>query len=580
MRNSFRNSIRFKLLCITLTIILFSLLVLCYVSYRFVYSANSSSYYEAGTMLLSQAQKRVEELMLSAQSTIDAIQVNTQIQEALQHSGSPDYSLSDQLDDMRNLKNEFISYELAGYISGIRFVYENNENLASKSKPITLDRDIFLSMTSDQRARLSGTQKLNYIWLTDDLSSLGIKDGSEYIAISGTVRNFKYYEQILGYTIVLQRKDLYVDFLADSISSESRAMFILVDSQNHPICVYGNLPEYQDLEKYPGLNAYAPGNDVLQLSVPVSANGWKLIMLLSMDEFQTGIRHYLVFIISIAAIIALVAVAASIIINNHLIIRRVAKIVNTMDSIGQSEDMESRISITGHDEISLIEQHFNGMIDKLSESRKTEHQMIENDKINQMKLIHAQINPHFLYNTLNTIYWSAQDKDFKSVQTMIKSLSNFYKTGFQPYSDTSTLANEILHVQEYIALINISKKLSIHLDVDIPDELRDLSVPHFLLQPIIENCVIHGFRQQEDGTISLHMEKNDVSYKLTIKDNGLGLPDSIRPSDESGSHYGLKNIQRHLSLYYNGQAGLSIQNIAPQGCLVTITIPLNDIIEH
>lgn len=576
MNKNVKNSISRKLLAITLTIVLVSLLILCFVSYRFVYTTNSSSYRKSGTLLLSQAQKQLEELMSSAQSTIDAVHGNPQMQEIIQHSADPDYSLSDQLDDMHDIQKVLPSYKLSNNISDIHFIYERGGTLASISKPITLDRILFLNAMSERSQQLPAKQNNRYVWLTDNLTSLGISDGSDYIALAGTMRSIRNYNQVLGYTLVLQRKDLYISCLSEVLSPASNMAFVLYDQQGKTICSCGSIPEFRINEDIASYNSNLHNADILHLSVPVSSNGWTLSLYLSMDEFTTSVDRYLTFMFFTVVLITISAVAISKLIYNRLIMRRVRQIVSTMDDIGQNDNMARKINISGSDEISSIERHFNSMIDKLYQFRIHEQQMAKNDRINQIKLIHAQINPHFLYNILNTIYWIAQDEDYKSVQKMIKSLSNYYKTGFQPYSESSTFATQITHIQEYVSLINTSKKLCIRLIINIPDKFMEMSVPHFLLQPIVENCIIHGFNQQNDGTISISAHVQAEYIELKIADNGKGLADNKSPSKDSETHYGLENVRRNLELYYNGQADLSLQNSESGGCLVTMHLPIKE----
>ena len=150
------------------------------------------------------------------------------------------------------------------------------------------------------------------------------------------------------------------------------------------------------------------------------------------------------------------------------------------------------------------------------------------------------------------------------------------RAGFRLQSETGSIQNEIEHVQEYIALINLSKKRHYRMKVEMDESIRDMPVPHFILQPIVENCVIHGFGSRENGNIDIRAQRIGDSIRIDIEDDGVGFPEKDLPNfSDSGSRFGLESIRRHFLLCYGNRASISVGNAKThKGCIVKLVFPI------
>jgi two-component system sensor histidine kinase YesM len=203
----------------------------------------------------------------------------------------------------------------------------------------------------------------------------------------------------------------------------------------------------------------------------------------------------------------------------------------------------------------------------------------------RLSLLQAQINPHFLYNTLDTINWEAKRAKARTISYMIEQLSDFLRLSLNNGSEKTTVKQEIQHVQAYF---NIQKKRmedNVRLEIFAPGNLNRAECLNLILQPIVENAVVHGLAQKEDGTGSITISGNieDDIVRLWIDDNGVGFPpnkiddlitsfNDVENADSADS-FGLMNVHSRIRMAYGEPYGLSLCNQKTGGARVTLTFP-------
>ena len=218
---------------------------------------------------------------------------------------------------------------------------------------------------------------------------------------------------------------------------------------------------------------------------------------------------------------------------------------------------------TGYEINNLIE-HFNAMIRKIKYLREYE-----------IKALHSQINPHFLYNTLDTIIWMAEFKDEKKVIAITKALANFFRISLSNGNEMILLKDEIKHVQEYLFIQKqrYEDKLSYSFNVD--ETLLSAEVPKIIIQPIVENSIYHGIKNiPGNGLIEIDVYKKDDSINISVKDNGIGFKKSKNFKKSKIGGVGIQNVDKRIKFYYGKKYGIFISK-PNEGAEVIIKIPLN-----
>ncbi|RKJ43417.1 sensor histidine kinase [bacterium 1XD8-76] len=221
------------------------------------------------------------------------------------------------------------------------------------------------------------------------------------------------------------------------------------------------------------------------------------------------------------------------------------------------------------------------MVDRMKKS-------VVRQKNAEIAALEAQINPHFLYNTLDTINWMAIDKDEYEISNMITTLARILRYGIADSNGVVKIRDEVEWLKQYIFLQQTKLKNSFDCHINVEPELMDLPIHKLLLQPFVENAILHGF-EGVDRTCCMQMSMRRVEdfMEIEIKDNGCGIPDDIVREMNQGifrktedkNHIGMENAITRLHMYYGEKTKVKIQSRQGEGTLVRIRIPVTGGVE-
>ncbi|MED4229081.1 histidine kinase [Neobacillus cucumis] len=201
------------------------------------------------------------------------------------------------------------------------------------------------------------------------------------------------------------------------------------------------------------------------------------------------------------------------------------------------------------------------------------------EKEAELLALQSHINPHFLYNTLNTIFWMAEKLKAKQISKIAINLSKIFKLTLNDGNHITSVKNEMEQVKSYLDIQNIRFDHKIDYTFTIDPEIMEERMIKLMLQPIVENSVYHGLEHQESGTIMIEGKKQDDGLLFKILDTGNGF--DMNEVDISNKGYALKNINERLKLYYGKEYGLKIESEIGKGTTVYLKIGLkNDGILH
>ena len=233
-------------------------------------------------------------------------------------------------------------------------------------------------------------------------------------------------------------------------------------------------------------------------------------------------------------------------------------------------------------EIETIANEFNDTLRKLSISREKEKEATNKQQKAELRALEAQINPHFLYNTLDTINWMAIDRDEYDISNAINSLAFILRYAISGYDEEVPVRDEVEWLKRYIYLQQYRMKNRFHSEINMSPEVQDWRIHKLLLQPFVENAVLHGFRQaQEEYCLDIAFREEDGRLKIRIADNGAGFDTSIverimrgepAPAGEKG-HIGLENAILRFDMYTGGRGTLRIDSHPGKGTTVLMEFP-------
>jgi sensor histidine kinase YesM len=258
----------------------------------------------------------------------------------------------------------------------------------------------------------------------------------------------------------------------------------------------------------------------------------------------------------------------------------IAALLRSMKQVGAG-DFRTSVHVKGNDEIALLGNNFNRMVTRLSElvKRLEEEQRLKEEA--NFQSLQAQINPHFLFNTLNSIKLMAMlSNTNRNVSNMITALGKLLEFSMKFNQRFVTLGQELEYLELYMALQKIRFQDLIDIEARVPEELKEMYVLKFSLQPLVENSIVHGGKLPLH--IAIHAEAEDGELRVFIRDDGNGVTeeqlaeimDRLEQSHAQYSGIGISNVDRRIRLYFGTGYGVTLRRVDSGGLEAIITFPL------
>ncbi|MFC5469208.1 sensor histidine kinase [Cohnella suwonensis] len=305
--------------------------------------------------------------------------------------------------------------------------------------------------------------------------------------------------------------------------------------------------------------------------------GWISAIVVSpealMSSFTPEIQSYTVYI---ALILVTISLLFAFLISGS-ITKPIHKLLQAIKKMGQG-DFDSRIPGSDRSEMGYLIRKFNQMNDKINLLIEENYKVTIREKEAEIMALNVQMNPHFLYNSLNIINWMAIENNQKDISKMLVSLSSMLQYTSQNLQELTSFSSDLEWLQHYIFIIQNRFEGKFDVQYDIDPELAREKVPKLFLQPFVENAILHGFALMDEGgwiRISGRIEGKDCIY--TVEDNGIGFdPDTTVlttvGADERES-IGIQNVDKRIKLIYGGQYGVAIRSSKGEGTIVKIVLP-------
>ena len=255
-------------------------------------------------------------------------------------------------------------------------------------------------------------------------------------------------------------------------------------------------------------------------------------------------------------------------------LKKLAESISTATVSGKLECLE--IDSTEKEICTLVDA-YNMLIQKIEILLKQQYSLGKEKQQAELMALQSQINPHFLYNTLEMVNWMAERNEKENVQTVIQKMSTFYRLVLSKGKDIVTIREELALCETYLTIQQMRFQGRIQYERDVDDEILDYLIPKITLQPFVENAILHGIIASIEGrgTLSINGWEEDGRIILAVMDDGAGMADEDREkSNSKGSHYGMKNIGLRLSVYYQEDIKIEVESTKGVGTCVSINIPM------
>jgi len=313
----------------------------------------------------------------------------------------------------------------------------------------------------------------------------------------------------------------------------------------------------------------------------IPGTDWYMITVIPLAEIasesKSMLQNSLLLLIAIAVIALLLAVLIS-----QYMTSRLTQIMRRMRNV-QEGNLAALSLPPSKDEFGELIENYNYMVGKIEGLLEDQFQAGQEVKSAELKALQAQINPHFLYNTLDMMKWMARKGMTEEIGQVVTSLSKFYKLSLSKGNTVISIRDELLHVSSYMQIQSTRYANKILLDIRVDEAIIDFGILKITLQPIVENAIIHGIlcNDEESGTIRITggLDKGDIV--LIVSDDGEGMSPEILSklltndlnNRTRGSGYGLRNINERIQLFYGVEFGLAFESQPGIGTSVSIRIP-------
>lgn len=542
---------------------------------------------EIARLYLQQTENEMESELYKIATVSSSVAQTAEVHEVLEKQNTG-ISFSEEYDDMNELYKTIESTRALQNLYQIR-LFISDSFTHSRSNYITYP----LSSVSDtdwyhQLVEQYQTQTL----LPPSIFQPPLSEPQEVLSVVTLIRSRKDITRILGVVSVDVLKSDLIDILQHNNYAEQSAAYLVDENLNivcganstFPVSEADLAAQLQQMRDTFGASSgvSTAGNAVYGLSAPIF-DGWRIFTVASMGNLLSPVSDLRDQMILLTVIISIIAFCLS-----YLYARYSTRRIKTLaEQVRRVENGDLSVSciVDSEDEIGELQNSFNFMVRRISLLVDERYNLGKNLKDMELRALQAQINPHFLYNTLDMIAWKAMASGNQETVDIVVKLARFYRLSLSNGSDFLPLSDEVEHVRLFVELTNLCRSRNVQLNTEVSPNIADYPIMKLILQPIVENSLFHGLYELSDreGVIRLTAEQIGSYVQIQIADNGVGIEKSKlaellakkeRPVvNTKRGGYGIGNILERLRIYYDDRFTFQIESAILTGTTVTIRIP-------
>lgn len=583
MQNLFKT-FRSKLTIVYLIIIILPLTLSGVLLYQRFHNITRSQSEKIIKQTLNQANLNISYIQEEVENLASIIFADNNLQEILKKRDESEY---EQVEDFRQINSIIQRVEDNPHIYRVRIFMPDSKIYNSFNENLHIidnieDNTYYYQLLSSNNEDLWTPR---YRCQYND----GQKDVISYVFLIRDLDNIK---DVIGCVFIDIPSEKFSPVL-DEIKTGKDEIVSLVNGKGEMILISSNSEQNKQYVKHLIDNSYHLNNndqsfnnininnqDFILINKKAGKANWNLMYLIpeknifkSLDSLRNYVIITIVIILIITIIIELVA--------TYRLTKGFNDLINRMHNMGReyATRIDNEEDHSFIDEIGELEWHFNQMVDRIKNLMKKNYQMQIEKREAELKALQAQMNPHFLYNVLDSINWMAIRQKAMNINQMVTKLGRFYRIGLSGGKDIIKIGDELEHVQVYLEIQKLRFDNTIELILEGLNDLKEYSIPKLTLQPLVENAIVHGIvsKDQQKGIIKIEGIKKENEIIIKVKDNGTGINESEinkimkKPQDNRG--FGLKNIDERMKIYFGEEFGLEFSNSKEYNTIIIIRLP-------
>lgn len=536
---------------------------------------------EAAMQIVSALAGNLDFIFENVNQFSDLIYFDKNVQKALSNINSNNINPEVHQIMQKSLINMLLSGD---YISSVFvFDYYNNYYYSYKTGPIFVNKKLIKETDWYHNMKNAGGD-VQFIHKSEEVLSFPTKKDKNYISLVREILDVDTYEELAILMINVDEETIQGYF--DKVGKEYNSQFCIIDSKDNyiikPTSYEASMDQYilgysNDKTGYRTVDV--DHNKMIVVQQDLGIEDWKLVGALPLNSNSFSMGKVYSSWIALIITLNLVFIFACFVVLTKLIFNPLNKVQRHMKLVEEGQLIKMHVDNIRTDEINDLKKVFNQMVTAIQDlivKVKNEEKIIAK---NELDIIQAQINPHFLYNTLDAVSALALLEDNKNCLKMTQALGNFYRNSLNSGRDLVTIRDEIECIESYITILNMRYDNKIMVTYDIEEEIKEYKILKLILQPIVENAVHHGIRNKNGlGTISMKGYQDEDEIIFIIIDDGLGMSeDRINEilegkTQKEKSGFGLYSSVQRISLYYDIEKPITITSEIGNGTEITIRV--------
>lgn len=520
--------------------------------------------------LLSLVGKNLDYIIADVQDTSNLLLTSRAVQRTLVYAGKQDKLLeyNQSLMDTNDIMNNMVNNKT--YLSA---VYIGNKDVA-----ITSRKGVHFNLKIKEVDYDNPPKWLEAIYARDGKSiwfhGEQVVDFEGNLLVYGRlIRNLNNLQRI-GIMLIALDADTLDDIFGEIENTNHMSILLWEDTQLiYAFDKAGNVSlsaiRYEDVGTFNGFTNLN-GMRYYIRNLDNSLSGWRVSCMIPYHDFQAEKQFIMILVVSISVLLLLIAMLAGYQITRRSITGTLRQLHSFVESFRATGNCDSFV-FDRRDEVGLIGEEFVRVI------RENERLMINlyksryREKEAELIALQSQINPHFLYNALDSMFWTAQEYGAENIAQMAVALSNVFRMSLNSGREFWKLADELELVRNYLTVQNMRFEGRFEVNINLPEELMNLEIIKLILQPVVENAIVHGLEKRIGrGKIEITAEESGADLTFVISDNGAGF--TVDEKNPLGKGYALNNVNERIKLYYGANYGVFIQSQPNVGTTVRISI--------
>lgn len=486
------------------------------------------------------------------------------------------------------LNKEFNSYEISNSI--YRFCLYVPDEVMYAGNQYYFDGVSRLKERSDYvDLRYALNTGEDYVAISRERDGVDQQDTSQMVTLYHRIASKKEKEEELGICSISVSAKYFQDIMKNANITSEGLVYLM--SENGRMITSSNSSILQKMQKKGILLNYGAelfmekkkeGQKEYYITRQnVDGASWQMILIIPENEYEDQYRF-----LWLSAALMLGSMIAVIVLMSYLLsgyyVGRLKKLNVEMTGL-ESGNLNANLPITTEeDEIEEIYHNFNGMVQEVQRLMQEHYQLGKEVKMAEVRALQAQINPHFLYNTLDLINWISMDYGAEEIGTLTWNLARFYRLSLNHGKSLISIGEEVEHVEVYVNIENYHFDNAISLEVDVPEELKSYACLNIILQPFVENAIVHGIAEKPDIEsceirICARREEQDIVFYVQDDGPGVDVKEMQKETQQdirTAQHgYGVRNINFRLKLCFGEKYGVTYLE-SEKGTHVEIKIPV------